>query len=194
MPATSTATSELNADVKAFLHYLQAERGLAKNTILAYRRDLERFALWAAGGGLKDYHAPTVRELSRYLEFLRDEQLAPPSAARHLVALKMLYRFLRLEERVQHGAVELLSSPALWERIPQVLSPESVDQLLAAPRADDRFYLRDKALLETLYATGARASEASGLKLSDLFLDGGKYVGAHNFTGGVDFNQSEFQS
>jgi integrase/recombinase XerD len=172
--ANSAATlADLHADLQAFRQYLQAERGLAKNTVLAYGRDLERFARWAAEGGLKDYRAPTIGELSRYLEFLRQEQLAAPSAARHLVALKMLYRFLRLEERVQHSAVELLNSPALWERIPQVLGPAGVDALLSAPRGDERFYLRDKALLETLYATGARASEVVGLQLGDLFLDGG---------------------
>jgi integrase/recombinase XerD len=85
----------------------------------------------------------------------------------------MFYRFLRLEERAQPTAVELLSSPALWERIPQVLSPENVDKLLAAPLASDKFYLRDRALLETLYATGSRASEVVGLKLADLYLDSG---------------------
>src|SRR5205823_9101569 len=108
-----------------------------------------------------------------------EEGLAPPSAARHLIALKMFYRFLRLEERAQPSAVELLSSPTLWERIPQVLSPESVEKLLAAPQAADRFYLRDKALLETLYATGCRASEVVDLKLADLFLDSkfGKCIG-----------------
>src|SRR5207253_871038 len=161
----------LVADVTAFRHYLQSERGLAKNTILAYGRDLDRFTLWVAGGALPDYLRSTVRELTHYLLFLHAEKLAPPSIARHLVALKMFYRFLRLEERVEQNAVELLSSPALWERIPQVLSPESVEKLLAAPQPTDRYYLRDRALLETLYATGSRASEAVGLKLADLFLD-----------------------
>ena len=170
---TATSSSELLDDLKAFHHYLRAERGLAKNTLLAYGRDLERFAGWAQAGGVKNHLQPTVPELSQYLAFLHDEQLAAPSAARHLVALKMFYRFLRLEERVRQNAVELLSSPSLWERIPQVLSPENVDKLLAAPRAADRFYLRDKALLETLYATGSRASEVVGLKLADLYLDGG---------------------
>src|SRR5205085_8400038 len=160
-------------DLRAFRHYLQAERGMAANTLLAYGRDLDRFARWAADGGLADYLQPTVRELSRYLSFLRDEGLAPPSAARHLVALKMFYRFLRLEERAASAAVELLSSPALWERIPQVLSPESVEKLLAAPVLSDRFFLRDRALLETLYATGSRASEVAGLKLADMYLDSG---------------------
>src|SRR5262245_32030956 len=144
---------------------------MAANTVLAYHRDLARFAEWAASGGLADLYAPTVRELTGYLAHLRAEDLAPASVARHLVALKMFYRFLRLEERAAPTAVELLSSPALWERIPQVLSPESVEKLLAAPGASDRFFLRDRALLETLYATGSRASEVVGLRLADVYLD-----------------------
>jgi integrase/recombinase XerD len=163
--------SPLPDDITAFRNYLQAERGMSANTILAYGRDLGRFGFWVAGGGLKDYLHPGIRELSNYLSHLRDEQLAPPSVARHLVALKMFYRFLRMEERVQQNTVELLSSPALWERIPHVLSPDSVEKLLASPVKLDRFYLRDRALLETLYATGSRASEVVNLKLSDLHLE-----------------------
>ena len=161
----------LASAITAFRHYLQAERGLADNSILAYGRDLERFQLWVADGGLKNFLKPSMRELTGYLSFCREENLAPPSVARHLVALKMFYRYLQLEEHVEQNAVELLSSPTLWERIPQVLSPEAVDELLMAPRSDERFYLRDRALLETLYATGSRASEVAGLKLADLYLD-----------------------
>jgi integrase/recombinase XerD len=158
-------------DLTAFRNYLQAERGMAANTVLAYGRDLERFAQWASDGRLSDYLHPTLVELSHYLTYLRDQELAPPSIARHLVALKMFYRFLRLEERVKQTAVDLLASPSLWERIPQVLSPENVEKLLAGPEPADRFYLRDRALLETLYATGSRASEVVGLRLEDLYLD-----------------------
>jgi integrase/recombinase XerD len=164
-------SSPLFEDLSAFRNYLTAERGLAKNTVLAYGRDLDRFAHWVVDGGLADYLRPNLRELVQYLGRLRDEQLAPPSVARHLVALKMFYRFLRLEERATDSTVELLSSPALWERIPQVLSPDNVEKLLAAPQAEDRFYLRDRALLETLYATGSRASEVVGLRLEDVYLD-----------------------
>jgi integrase/recombinase XerD len=163
--------SALTSDLTAFRHYLQSERGLAKNTLLAYAHDLDRFGTWVAGGGLPDYLRPNVRELSQFLIFLRGENLAPPSVARHLVSLKMFYRFLRLEERVTSSAVDLLSSPALWERIPQVLNPESVKKLLASPQPQERFFLRDKAILETMYATGSRASEVVGLKMEDLFLD-----------------------
>jgi integrase/recombinase XerD len=158
-------------DIQAFRHYIQSERGLAGNTLLAYGRDLDRFSQWVAGGGLSSYLAPSLRDLSHYLEFLRAEGLAPPSVARHLVALKVFYRFLRLEERITESTVELLSSPSLWERIPHVLSPESVTKLLDSPLPIDRFYLRDRAILETLYATGSRASEVVGLKMEDLHLD-----------------------
>jgi integrase/recombinase XerD len=165
--------AELQSDLVAFRHYLKAERGLSENTVLAYGRDLQRFAEWAVTARLADHLAPTLKDLARYLGYLVDEQLAPPSATRHLAALRMFYRFLRLEERADPSAVQLLGSPKLWKRIPQVLPPDSVDLLLAAPQPGDRFFLRDRALLETLYATGCRASEVVGLKVADVHLDAG---------------------
>jgi integrase/recombinase XerD len=163
--------AELTEDLRAFKHYMQAERGMAANTVLAYGRDLERFGAWAGDGGLKNWLVPNLRELGSYVGILREEGLAPSSVARHLVALKMFYRFLRMEERGDPAAVELLSSPALWERVPSVLSPQAVERLLAAPLPGERFFLRDRAILETLYATGARASEVIGLTLADLSLE-----------------------
>jgi integrase/recombinase XerD len=165
--------NELVSDVVAFRHYLRAERGMADNTVLAYGHDLDRFVGWANGVRLANYLAPTLRDLARYVAFLHDEKLAAPSVARHLVALKMFYRFLRLEERADPAAVNLLGSPKLWQRVPLVLAPDRVDELLAAPQPGDRFYRRDKALLEVLYATGCRASEVVGLKANDLYLDAG---------------------
>jgi integrase/recombinase XerD len=163
--------AELQSDIGAFRHYLQSERGMADNTVQAYGRDLDRFANWAALIRYAEYTKPTLKDLARYVAFLHDEKLAPPSIARHLVSLKMFYRFLKMEERADAAAVDLLGSPKLWERIPQVLSPASVDALLNAPQPTDRFYVRDRAILETLYATGCRASEVVGLKLADVYLD-----------------------
>jgi integrase/recombinase XerD len=161
----------LLADLAAFKQYLTSERGLSENTVLAYGRDLARFAAWADGVRLGDHLRPQLSDLVRYLAFLHDEKLAPPSVARHIVALRMFFRYLRYEERTDESTVDLLASPKLWERIPQVLSPESVEALLAAPRAQDRFHLRDKAILELLYATGCRASEVVGLAVEDLNLE-----------------------
>jgi integrase/recombinase XerD len=163
--------SELQSDIAAFRHYLQAERGMSDNTVQAYGRDLDRFAQWAVLIRFAEYQKPTLKALSRYVGFLHDEQLAPPSIARHLVSLKMFYRFLRLEERADASAVDLLGSPKLWERVPEVLPPTAVEALINAPQPGDRFYLRDRAMLETLYATGCRASEVVNLKLNDLYLD-----------------------
>lgn len=93
--------------------------------------------------------------------------------ARHLAALRSFYRFLKLDERVRETAVDLLAAPSLWDRVPQVLSPEAVDRLLLGPIPLDRYALRDRALLETLYASGCRASESASLKMGDLNLEGG---------------------
>ena len=168
-----STTNELISDLLAFRHYLKAERGHSENTVMAYSRDLEHYAEWVALVRLSDYLKPTLKDLGRYLGHLTDLELAAPSIARHLAALRMFYRFLRLEEKADPTAVDLLGSPKLWKRIPQVLSPESVEALLAAPQAGDRFYLRDRALLETLYATGCRASEVVSLKVADVYLDAG---------------------
>jgi integrase/recombinase XerD len=167
----SSQLGELQLDLKAFDGYLRSERGMAANTILAYGRDLERFASWLADDGRCRYLNPSLVDLSRYLSFLRDAELAPTSIARALVSLKVFYRYLRLEERADAVTVDLLASPVLWERIPQVLSPEAVEVLLNSPQPGDRFFLRDRAILETLYATGCRASEVVGLKLEDLHLE-----------------------
>ena len=164
-------TADLESDIACYCSYLRAERGLAENTLLAYRADLARFARWVADSALPDYLRPTIHDLTRFISFLHDEQLAPVSIARHLVALRMFFRYLRLEERTDQSTVDLISNPKHWQRIPQVLSPEKVTELLEAPRAQDRFYLRDRAVLETLYATGCRASEVIGLTLDNVFLD-----------------------
>ena len=96
---------------------------MADNTVQAYGRDLDRFAKWCGLVRFTRLHGPDAQGPRRYLAFLHDEKLAPPSIARHLVSLKMFYRFLRLEEKADAAAVDLLGSPKLWERIPQVLPP-----------------------------------------------------------------------
>ena len=163
--------NELQADIAAFRNYMLSERGMSDNTVQAYGRDLERFTRWAVLVRFAEYQKPTLKDLARYVGFLHDEELAPPSIARHLVSLKMFYRFLKMEERADAAAVDLLGSPKLWERVPEVLPPTAVEALINAPQAGDRFFLRDRAMLETLYATGCRASEVVNLKLNDVYLD-----------------------
>lgn len=161
----------LAAQIRAFCAYLVQERGLSENTVQAYRRDLEHFRRWVTERGLADWNPLPLSRWSEYLRYLRDARLASPSIARNLVAVKMFFRFLHLEGKVAQRTVELLSSPRLWQRIPFVLSPEAVEKLLAAPQPSDRMFFRDRAILEMLYATGARASEVARLRLEDVYLE-----------------------
>ena len=159
--------------VTSFAHYLRAECGLAENTVLAYRRDLARFARWLDELGTADLDTLTLTQLAGYTSFLSRERLAPASMARHIVSLKMFFRYLVLEQHVSESAAELLNAPSLWQRVPQVLSEAQVDRLLESPCLDDRYRARDRALLEMLYATGCRVSEVSQLVLADLRLQEG---------------------
>lgn len=156
--------------VGAFESYLRSECHLSENTVAAYARDTKRFHQWLANRSLQELD---VNQLADYVAWLHRAGLAPASLARHIVSLKMFFRYLQLEGILQDNPVELLGSNRLWERIPQVLSPQLVDKLLTAPTPDDRWWLRDRALLELLYATGCRASESSNLRLADLHLDEG---------------------
>lgn len=159
----------------ACLDYLRSECHLAENSLAAYRRDLKRFCQWSAGRAIAGL---TVSDLSDYMAWLKDEKLAPPSIARHIVSLKIFYRYLQLEGIVRDNPAELLGAQKMWERVPEVLTPGMVQKLLEAPLPSDPFYRRDRAMLELLYATGCRASEVSSLALRDLHLSE-RYCLAH---------------
>lgn len=150
-----------------FVEYLASECRLAANTVSAYRRDLTRFHEWLGPRHTKDL---TIRELAGYVSFLRSRELAPASVSRHLASLKVFFRYLQLEGAMDDNVAELLGSQKLWDRVPEVLSPDEVDRLLTAPRHSESLWRRDRALLELLYATGCRASELSNLLVRDVHL------------------------
>jgi len=175
VPAASSASGQGQRWIGACLDYLRSECHLAVNTIAAYRRDLARFSEWLSG---RSPAKLTVRELSDYMGWLPAKRLAPASIARHMVAVKLFYRYLQLEGVVRDNPAELLGSPKTWQRVPEVLSPLLVEKLLSAPQPYDAYWRRDRALLELLYATGCRASEVSQLALADLHL-AEKYCLAH---------------
>jgi integrase/recombinase XerD len=110
--------------------------------------------------------------------WLQTQKLAPISISRHIVSLKIFYRYLQLEGIVKENPAELLGAQKTWQRVPEVLSPLNAAKLLEAPKPYDPFHRRDRALLELLYATGCRASEVSNLQLCDLHLDE-RYCLAH---------------
>jgi len=165
-PVRSLAETWLDA----FVAYSAGECHLSENTVAAYRRDLRRFFQWLAGRGIPTL---SIRDLADYAGWLHQQKLAPASIARHIVSLKVFFRYLQLEGVLTENLAELLGSQKLWERVPKVLSPEQVNGLLMAPEQGDRCWRRDRALLELLYATGCRASELSSLRLCDLHLSEG---------------------
>jgi integrase/recombinase XerD len=166
-PAAAHAGGQAERWAAGCLDYLRTECHLAANTIAAYRRDLNRFCQWLGGRLVAKL---SVRELSDYMGWLRTQKLSPASVARHVVALKIFYRYLQLEGAVRDNPAELLATQKKWQYIPEVLSPALVERLLSAPQPYDAFWRRDRAMLELLYATGCRVSEVSNLKLPDLHL------------------------
>jgi integrase/recombinase XerD len=154
-----------------FLRYQEVEVGMARNSLLAYGSDLRQFFEWFDKRGTESLAAIDLKLLSRYLAHLHERGLSATTVARHLVAIKMFFRYLLLEGVIRQSVVDLVSSPKLWQHLPHVLSPDMVDRLLAAPVGADRFMLRDRALLALLYATGCRASEVVNLRLRDVHLE-----------------------
>jgi integrase/recombinase XerD len=156
--------------IKAFLDYLSIEAGLSNNTILGYGRDLKSFAAFCGKekiSGLAQIRPPHIQ---KYLKNLTSDEKAEASINRALVAIKMFFRYGKLVNLVQNDFTNILEGPKLWQRLPTVCNKQHVFKLLEAPTVDDPYYLRDKAMLELLYATGMRASELAGLKISDLNL------------------------
>lgn len=144
---------------------------MARNTLLAYGSDLRQFFEWLEKGCAQGLHAIDLKVLTAYLGRLHERGLSATTVARHLVAIKMFFRYLLLEGVIRESVADLVSSPKLWQHLPQVMSPDMVNRLLAAPQGSDRFMLRDRALLALLYATGCRASEVVNLRLRDVHLD-----------------------
>ena len=151
----------------SFIDYLRSECHLAENSVLAYGRDTKRFCEWLEG---KSIPSLTVAQLSDFVGWLGKFKLAPSSVARTIVAVKMFFKYLQLEGVLVDNNAELLGSQKLWERVPEVVSPRDIDNFLTAPKRIEPLYRRDRAILETLYATGCRVSEISNLQLPDLHL------------------------
>ncbi|HUS38706.1 MAG TPA: site-specific tyrosine recombinase XerD [Pirellulales bacterium] len=167
---TGTARNSAARFVTPWLEYLRTEAQVSENTVAAYRRDMKRFLEWL---GQRDFKKLTIRQLSDYVAWLHKQELAPTSISRHIVSLKIFFRFLQLEGILAENLVELLGSQKLWQRVPEVMSPSEVSRLLESPKRSDPFWRRDRAMLELLYATGCRASELSDLKLRDMRMKDG---------------------
>jgi integrase/recombinase XerD len=160
----------MDAALNQFYQHLGVERGLAPLTVAAYARDLQDFWEFLEGRGRSHWRAVALTDLQDYFVAQEARGLSARSRARRLSALRQFFRFLQREEMVSANPVELLDSPRLPRRLPQVLGEAEVAALLAAPDPGTPTGLRDQALREVLYATGLRVSELVGLTLKQLDL------------------------
>jgi len=159
--------------VRDFLNYLTVEGGLSDNTIQGYGRDLRDFLIYCKADRVSEIRQITPAIIHKYMIALAKDNRAEASAKRALVAIRMFLRFGKLNGLVKDDFTGILEGPKLWQRLPTVCSKKQVVDLLEAPSPKEKYYLRDKAMLELLYATGVRASEVANLKIADLNLDVG---------------------
>jgi len=159
-------------ELELFLGYLTVERGLALNTRQAYERDLRRFLLFL-GKQRKKVCEVDQGDILRYLEYLKSAGLKVRSISRHISSLRMFFRFLKAEGVMSSDPTLNLDAPRAWKKLPHCLSVTEVLRLLEQPSHDCPLGMRDKAMLELLYATGMRVSELVGLSLDQVNLEVG---------------------
>jgi integrase/recombinase XerD len=171
-PAKSRLPTETRSEsplLRALLMHLAAERGLADNSLHAYRRDLEDTEIWLAEQG-RTFLTATADDFSGYLQSQSRKGQSTRTVARRLAALRVFMRFLIGEGHERHGILQQLERPKPEQSLPKVLSRAMVTQLISAPDPESSLFWRDVAILELLYASGLRASELCDLKLRDVNL------------------------
>lgn len=177
-----------------FITYLRVERGLSENTILAYSRDLVRFIKYLESRDLNP--VKISRNVIRdYLGHLAND-LSKRSQARNLSAVKTFFRFLVSEGRMEENPARLLETPRIQRKLPDILSLDEVEQLLAQPNVTIPLGQRDRAMLELLYATGLRVSELVNLRLLDVNMEAGyvKTLGKGSKERMVPFGEKALQT
>jgi integrase/recombinase XerD len=159
--------------VEAFCDHLSVERGLSPRTLEAYRRDVERYVAYLDGRGLQRIGDASAGDLREFIYGLKDRGLQASSIRRNMSAIRTYYGFLLAEGAVLADPTERVELPRTWRRLPGVLSRDEIERLLDAPDPSDRWFWRDKALLEFAYASGVRVSELIGLRIRDVDVDEG---------------------
>jgi integrase/recombinase XerD len=162
----------VEAHIRTFLNCLRVEKGLSENTLHAYRRDIQKFAAFAAGRklGTKDVRRSDVVD---FLASLYRRGLDSRSVARHLVTIRNFFRFALTEGYIDDDPAATIESPRFRQSLPEFLSLEEVDRLLEQPDTDTILGLRDRALIELMYSAGLRVSELCGLRVDDIQIESG---------------------
>jgi integrase/recombinase XerD len=172
-PEDSRAPDAFAEHIESFLGYIGLERGLAKNTIDGYRRDLDQAAAFFSRRGLRDWQAVTGDDAGAWIHSLAGAKCRVATVARKLTALRMLARHLVRERVRDDDFTELISGPKITRRMPATLTENEIARLVTAPSGGDPRSLRDRAVLELFYSSGLRVSELAGLRLQQIDIEHG---------------------
>jgi len=159
--------------IDEFMNYLSVERGLAKNTLLAYRRDLTKYIDYLSQKSIKTASQVNREHVSNFMFDLKKRDMSATTICRNLAAVKMFHRFLVRENLSHEDPTTLVDTPKLWQRIPAVLTQAEVESMIAAASGKKAQQVRDQAILEIFYASGLRVSELSDLKTTSIDYDVG---------------------
>lgn len=163
----------MNDYLDLFLNYLLVEKGLARNTLEAYSRDIGKYLNYLDSLGYATFGQVRPLDVAAFIARLKEGGLSPRSRARALSAMRMLHRFLVVENYCDTNPTTIIEAPKAGSKLPSVLSSREVEQLLVAPAGEGASEVRDRAMLELLYATGLRVSELVTLRVQDVNLDAG---------------------
>ncbi|HSR88349.1 MAG TPA: site-specific integrase, partial [Pontiella sp.] len=148
----------MNAFLESFLDHISLERGLSINTRKAYADDLGQFLGWLDQKGVTSLNQVSRKQILDHLMAMKERGMSTNSISRHLVSIKVFFRFLQQEGLLDRNVTDTMDSPKLWKILPDTLSEKEVDRLLCAPDMDKPLGIRDRAILETFYASGLRVS------------------------------------
>ncbi len=163
----------MREEIKAFAAYLQNEKKTAKNTLLSYERDLRKMADYFEQQGKEKLRELTAEDMSGYMEYMKEEGKKASTLSRSVASIKSFYQFMIQRGTVTEDLSAVLKAPRVEKKLPSVLALEDVDVLLAQPSGNTDKEVRDRAMLELLYATGIRVSELLSLKLENVNLKKG---------------------
>lgn len=153
--------------IKEFLNYVQVEKGLSRHTVASYGHDLRRLQVWAIDSR-RSIESLTRQNLRKWIISLSREGLSPQSVARAISATRGFFKFLMLDGHIESPPTEELDTPQRFSHLPRFLNEEEIDRLLAAPDITTEAGIRDRAILELMYAAGLRVSELTALKLAEV--------------------------
>jgi len=158
--------------IENFLYFMEVERGVANNTLSSYKSDLLKFEHYLTRIK-KTVHSTKRDTIVNFLMYLKDQDLNATSIARNLAALKTFWKFMAREQIVKENVAGTVETPKTWKNIPDVLSRDDVAKLLDAPKKTGWMGLRDRAILEIMYAAGLRVSEVTDLSKNSVSLESG---------------------